>query len=172
MKRTFLLLLAILAATSCQKESYATFSTKYKVFFSCNIMDSPFNQTTTPGRFVSVRKTSDGLKTTDSDGHTATIPLTAVQNGAFIMGLAGIIIGTPTFNNDNFSVWAYDLGCPECDQSNKRLTFDVQGIATCSTCGGKWELNKNGFTINGNFRPLYRYPVMFNIDSNTLTVSN
>lgn len=172
MKRTVLLLFAILAAAGCEKNSYSTFSTKYKVFFSCNIMDSPFNQTTTPGRFVSVRKTSDGLKTTDSDGHSATIALSAVQNGAFMMGLAGIIIGTPTFNNDGFSVWAYDLGCPECDQSNKRLTFDVQGIAACSACGGKWQLNNNGFAVSGDFRPLYRYPVMLNRESNTLTVSN
>lgn len=172
MRRTVFLFLVFLAVTSCEKNSYTTFSTKYRVFFSCNIMDSPFNQTIEPGRFVSVRKTSDGLKTTDSDGHTTTVAMSEVQNGAFILGLAGIIIGTPLFNNYDFSVWAYDLGCPECDQSNKRLTFDVNGTASCSTCGGKWDLNNNGFAVSGKYRPLYRYPVMFNMGTNTLTVKN
>lgn len=171
MKRGIIALIALLLATGCQKNSYNTFSKKYRVWYSCDITVSPFNQVTTPGRFVSVRKTGNTLYTVDSDSHKADIELSAIQSGTYIMGLAGLIIGTPTFNNDDMSVWAYDLGCPACDIASSRLTFDVKGTATCSKCGGSWNLNASGFPINDNAqRPLYRYPVIRS--DNSVTVSN
>lgn len=173
MKRGFILLSLLLLAPSCQRNSYSTYSRKHRVWYSCNIMDAPFNQITTPGRFVSVRKTDNILKTVDSDGNKTETVLSAVQNNSYIMGLAGLIIGTPTFNNDDMSIWAYDLGCPECDNRQTRLTFDVQGYATCSKCGGVWNLNSSGIPINTDGkenRPLYRYPATLN--NGILTVAN
>ena len=173
MKRRFMLLSLLLLATACQRNSYSTFSNKYRVFFSCETYVAPFNQLTTPGRFLSVRKTEGKLYWVDSDGNSDNIELSAKQNGSYVMGLAGLIIGTPTFNNDDMSIWAYDLGCPECDGPNTRLKFDLQGVATCPKCAGTWNLNANGSPINSDGkqnRPLYRYPTSFN--NGILTVSN
>lgn len=169
MKRAFILLFLFLMATACQKNSYKTYSNKYSVLFSCNLQDAPFNQISSQGRFISVRKTGNTLKTVDSDGNTNTIELAANQN--YLLGLAGLILGTPTFNNDDMSIWAYDLGCPVCENSMTRLTFDVKGEATCSKCGGAWNLNASGFPLNQEgSRPLFRYPVLRS--GNTITVSN
>lgn len=173
MKRGIVLFSLLLLATACQKNSYNTFSTKYKVFFSCETAFSPYNQLTTPGRFLSVRKSDGKLTITDSNGDKYEETLPAIKNSSFIMGLAGLIIGTPTFNNDDISIWAYDLGCPECDAPHTRLKFNLEGTASCAKCGGSWNLNANGTPINTDgqeHRPLYRYPTSFN--NGILTVSN
>ena len=176
MKRTFLLIAALLLATACEKNSYSTFSTRNKVFFSHDIYDSPYNQLTTPGRFLSIRKGDGKLIITDSDGNKYDEPLSAVQSASFIMGLAGLILGTPMLSNDDMSIWAYDLGCPECNSPNTRLKFVQQGAdftASCSKCGGVWNLNTNGVSINTDDKkshPLYRYPTSLN--NGILTVSN
>ena len=114
MKRGVILLSLLLLATSCERNSYTKYSTRHKVFFSCETSMSPYNQITTPGRFLSVRKSEGKLVMYDSDGKKYDETLSEVKNTSFIMGLAGLIIGTPTFNNDDMSIWAYDLGCPEC----------------------------------------------------------
>lgn len=169
MKRGFVLLSLLLLATACEKNNYSTYSTKHKVFFSCDIMLSPFNQTT-PGRFLSVRKKDGKLHMVDSDGNKYDQELTAIQDGSFILGLAGLIIGTPILDNYDQSVWAYDLGCPECNSPATRLKFDLQGTASCSKCEGTWDLNNHGFATDGKSRPLYRYPTSMN--NGILTVSN
>ncbi len=176
MKRAILILLSLLPlfTASCERNSYSTFSKKYLVTFSYGIAQAPFNQITTPGRFVSARISGTVLKTVNSDGETTDLELTEIQARNFRMGLAGLIIGTPTFNNDDMSVWAYDLGCPVCDVASARLRFDVLGQATCSKCGNSWDLNSSGFpTTNesGNVRTLYRYPVYRAADG-SVTVSN
>lgn len=172
MKRLVLAILVLLAGAGCERNSYKTFSHKYRVSFSCNVMEAPFNQTLTPGRFVSVCKSGTTLKTIDCDGHSTTIQMSAVQNGSFMLGLAGLIIGTPLFGNDEMTVWAYDLGCPQCDSHERRLTIETHGSATCSKCSGNWDLNNNGFAVNGKQRPLYRYPTILNSLNNTLTINN
>ncbi|MBO4561014.1 MAG: hypothetical protein J5705_03470 [Bacteroidaceae bacterium] len=171
MKRGIILLSLLLLSAGCQKNSYPTFSKKYRVWYSCSILDAPFNQITTPGRFLAVSKKAGKLRTVDSDGNKTETELSAIQNNSYIMGLAGLIIGTPTFNNDDMSVWAFDLGCPVCDNEQAILSFDTQGIARCSKCGGSWNLNASGFPLtDSSQRPLYRYPVMKS--DNSITVSN
>ena len=112
MKRRFLLVLSLLLATACERNSYSTFSYRNKVFYSCELTKSPYNQLTTPGRFLSVRKGDGEIVITDSDGNRYEEPLTAIQNSTFIFGLGGLIIGTPTFNNDDMSIWAYAWDVP------------------------------------------------------------
>lgn len=169
MKRGFILISLLLLAVSCEKDNYSTYSTRNKVFFSCDTFLSPFNQTTA-GRFLSVRKVGGKLYMVDSDGNEYEQELTAIQNGSFIMGLAGLIIGTPLMDNYGNSIWAYDLGCPECNSPATRLKFDVNGKAACSKCNNSWDLNNHGFPVEGKARPLYRYPTTFN--NGILTVSN
>ena len=78
-----------------------------------------------------------------------------------MLGLGGLIIGTPVFDND---IRAYDLACPECDESKTTLKVSFKGYATCSKCGGQWDLNTDGTCINTDGkerRPLYRYPTSY-----------
>lgn len=171
MKRRFILLSLVLLAAACQDNSYKTFSRKYRVSYSCNVMDAPFNQIIIPGHFLSVRKIGNKLKVRDSDGKETEIELSVNQNSSYQLGLAGIILGTPTLNNDDMSIWAYDLGCPSCESESVRLSFDINGAATCTKCKGTWSLNASGFPADDQAsRPLYRYPVMKS--GNTVTVSN
>ncbi len=171
MKRPVILLFTLLLGVSCSRiGNYSTFSTRNRVFFCYELMQAPFNQITSPSRFISVRKTDGKLHITDSDGKKYDIELTAVQSSSFIMGLAGLIIGTPTFNNDEMSVWAYDLGCPECNNPSTRLRFNLQGTASCPECEKSWNLNASGYPISDKARPLYRYPVTLN--NGVLTVAN
>ena len=173
MKRGVIILSLLLIATSCERNSYSKFSSRHKVFFSCETSASPYNQLTTPGRFLSVRKSEGKLIIADSDGNKYDEPLTEVKNKSFIMGLSGLIIGTPTFNNDDISIWAYDLGCPECESPGIRLKFNLEGKASCSNCGGEWNLNADGSCINTDgtkHRPLFRYPTTYN--NGILTVQN
>lgn len=163
----------LLLATSCERSSYTKYSTRHKVFFSCETSMSPYNQITTPGRFLSVRKSEGKLVMYDSDGKKYDETLSEVKNTSFIMGLAGLIIGTPTFNNDDMSIWAYDLGCPECESPSVRLKFSLEGKASCSKCGGEWNLNADGSCINtdgSQHRPLFRYPTTYN--NGIFTVQN
>jgi len=166
MKRPFsvisLALLTALSMLSCDSNSYSTFSKKYPVLFTCNCQYAPYNQITTPSRFLSVSKSTGKLTVAEPDGHKTTVELSAVQNSAFILGLGGLILGTPCFNNDTQEIWAYDLGCPECDKSSVRLTISSNGMASCPQCSGQWDLNNSGFPTTGEIRPLYRYPVTRN----------
>ena len=138
--------------------------------YICDITIAPFNQITTPGRFVSVRKHNSQLFIIDSDGNQYTQDLTSVQQEGFKFGLAGFIIGTPTFNNDDMSVLAYDLACPECTQIS-RLSFDNNGIATCSECENTWDLNNSGIGTSLNTKKsLTRYRALF--DNGIINVCN
>ena len=138
--------------------------------YICDISIAPFNQVTTPERFISVRNHNSQLFIIDSDGNQYTHDLTSVQQEGFKFGLAGFIIGTPTFNNDDLSVWAYDLACPECDQIS-RLSFDSNGIATCSKCENTWNLNNSGIATSLNTeKRLTRYRTIW--DNGILNVCN
>ena len=171
MKRAFILFMLLFAAVSCQQNSYNTFSRKYRVWFSFNVMDDPFNQTVIPSHFIAVRKTGGKLVAINPGGKETTVNVSPMEFARYQMGLAGLIIGTPAFNNYESAVWAYDLGCPECDDPKTRLTIDVQGTASCSECHGAWNLNADGFPINDNStKPLMRYPVTR--ADNTVTIAN
>lgn len=161
MKRGLFLISLLLLAASCQKDSYNRFCTKYKVYFSCETDISPYNQVLTPGRFLSVKKNNGLLILTDCDGETRKEPMSDNNNRMFMLGLGGLIIGTPVFDND---IRAYDLACPECDESKTTLKVSFKGSATCSKCGGQWDLNTDGTCINTDGkerRPLYRYPTSY-----------
>ena len=88
MKRTVLLVFSLLLAMSCERgDLYSTFSTRNKVFFSCDTSKSPYNQLSTPGRFLSVRKSDGKLYMVDSDGNKYEETLSEIQNGSFLLGM-------------------------------------------------------------------------------------
>lgn len=174
MKRQIFALILILTVSGCSKiGNYQVYSNKYPVNYSCNTTISPFNQINSLGRFVSVRIKGMELEATDSDGNTSSHQMSETDMRSFVLGLGGLIIGTPSLNNDNLSVYAYDLACPICDKAKHRLTFNYLGIAKCNNCKSSWDLNNNGFIQNSTVkeaRPLYRYPV--SIYNNYITIRN
>ena len=78
----------------------------------------------------------------------------------FILGLNnGIIVGFQTLNTEgpNGGFVGYDVQCPNCVRHfnntanpNYRVTMESSGIATCSKCGKKYDLNNGGIVQNGD----------------------
>lgn len=159
--------LLLMPLMSCEN-SYSVFSTKYRVNFRCDPNVPPFNSAVSMGTFVSVRCPGTELVVTDSDGKVSKWQLSEMElrNSAF--GLGGIIIGTPSLDNVNGDVYAYDLACPSCDDASARLKFDGTGVAVCPDCKTRYNLNNNGFVISSETdasHPLYRYPVSRTLES-------
>ena len=77
----------------------------------------------------------------------------------FILGLNnGIIVGFQTLNTEgpNGGFAGYDVQCPNCvnrtgntANPNFRVTMESSGIATCSKCGKKYDMNNGGIILNG-----------------------
>lgn len=170
MKRVVFLALALLVTLGCEKNSYRKGS-PYPAAFSCDTGISPYNLLKTPGIYLSVRlnRTTGKLHITDSNGGKYDEPLTDIQSRQFTLGLAGLILGIPSLS-ENGQICAFDLGCPECDESSVRLKIDQSGNATCPKCERVWGLNNNGIAISGKARPLYSYSVTYS--NGILTIVN
>ena len=169
MKKFLIILVLSLIASSCSR-SYEEFSNKYLVSFSCDISKFPFNKVQTSGYFLSVRPmtTKDGFIVREPDGQEQTYPYTEIQNRVFNFGLAGIVIGQPYFGGG--LIYAYDLGCPQCDRASAYLSVNTGGVATCTKCNRAYDLNNGGTLKTGDGRPLYRYRTTLN--GNMLMVHN
>jgi hypothetical protein len=96
----------------------------------------------------------------NSDGLTSQKPESAEESQAnFVLGLNnGIIVGFQTLNTDgmNGGFVGYDVQCPNCVRRenntispNYRVTMAGTGIATCSKCGRKYDMNNGGILLNG-----------------------
>lgn len=166
MNRRIILIIGILLVQACTN-SYPIFTNKYPVSFSCDISMPPFNSIHTLGCFITVRQrpAKDGYTVYTNTGMAYEFP--EVQSHVFSYGLAGLIIGSPWYAEGE--IYAYDLGCPQCDRASSRLTVDSSPYAKCSKCGAQYELNNNGYATNGG-HPLYRYPLTRN--GNMLMVHN
>ncbi len=161
MKGKTILLLALFFVVACSR-SYEVYSSKYPVSFSCDISKSPFKKIQTSGYFLSVRSTAtkNGYKVKDFDGKEQTFPYTEVQNRVFSFGLAGLIVGKPYFGDE--MIYAYDLGCPQCDRASAPLNVSGDGTASCLKCNNIYDLNNGGIAKTGDSRPLYRYRTTLN----------
>lgn len=156
-----LMCLLLLQTWSCD-DSYSVFSNRYHVFYRCDASQPPFNAACSMGVFISVRQSGQNLVVTDMDGHESRYPMSEVDARSFHFGLAGIVIGTPALDNPDCAVYAFDLGCPVCDRSSKRIVLNSAGVAECPDCHTTFDLNNNGFVLaseRSDARPLYRYPV-------------
>ena len=109
------------------------------------------------------------LKASDTVNQTA---LTGYSG--FYLGLSGLIVGLPQIpemGQDVSRVVCFDLACPNCYQEysiTKRMVLQEGGIALCSSCKRRYDLNDLGRTTEG--RPLYRYRV--SLIGNTLIIAN
>lgn len=161
--KTILALMLCLWATACG-DVYNSGSS-YKVNFGCNVSFSPYNVAQSMGQFISIRKNgSSKLLITKMDGSTHTQTLTEAKLLSTYLGLGGLILGTPTLNNDNLGLVCYDLACPECNLESARVQFDDKGIAKCTRCGNQYDLNNGGIVVEGKGRPLWKYRVTQSVD--------
>lgn len=163
------LLLVLFVVVACSR-SYEIYSSKYPVSFSCDISQSPFNKVQTWGYFLSVRSipAKGEYEVKEPNGSSQTYPCNEVQNRIFQFGLAGLIIGKPYFGDD--MIYAYDLGCPQCDRASSRLNIKDDCTAVCPKCGNSYDLNNGGVAKTGDSRPLYRYRTALN--GNMLMIHN
>lgn len=141
------------------------YSRKYHVYFTFDCTIPPYNLVGSAGQFLAIEQVGGYLRITNSDNQTISQPISEKEDRAFVMGLSGLIVGTPILNNDSFALYAFDLGCPICDVATHSLTLDNLGVATCNHCKSSWDLNNNGFIRTFDSKkyqplPLYRYPVV------------
>lgn len=95
----------------------------------------------------------------NNQGMATRTPMTAQEvQSKFIIGLNnGIIVGFQTFNTEPYGGFVgYDVQCPNCVRRenntatpNYRVTMSTAGIATCSKCGLKYDMNNGGIVQNG-----------------------
>lgn len=146
----------IIFMTSCETESPYS---GYSVFFTCDAAYHPFNQVSSFGQFITVRrKSSTSYEVTDAMGNTEQRQLTEQEvRQQFYYGLGGLIIGTPSMEDGN--IWAYDLACPNCEMARYRLYINDLGLAECHNCDCVYDLNCGGIPIEGKSRIMWRYRV-------------
>lgn len=156
MKRVITALFAILMTVSCDTESPYS---GYSVFFTCDASFYPFNQMSSFGQFITIRrKSSTSYEITDAQDRKHTHNLSEAEaRQKFYYGLGGLILGTPSLEDGN--IWAYDLACPNCEMARYRLLLDEIGRASCDNCGSIYDLNCGGIPIEGKSRVLWRYRV-------------
>ena len=157
---------SFMAVSQSCENSYAIYSDRYRVNFVFDSGKPPYNAVTSMGTFISVRCSGAELVVTDADRKVTRWPMSEPELRSFMFGDGGLIVGTPSLDNDHCQVYAYDLACPICDDSSSKLSrlgFGTVGVAECPTCHAKYDLNNNGFVISAGdkdkARPLYRYPV-------------
>ena len=86
-------------------------------------------------------------------------PVTEMERQSnYILGLNnGIIVGFQTLNTQPYGGFvAYDAQCPNCVRRENNtinpkhpVTMSASGIASCATCGKKYDLNNGGIVQNG-----------------------
>lgn len=170
LKRLSILFLSLLMLCGCSDDATSTYSNREHVYCAFEVVraDVLFNVMGNYGQFATVRKrVVDGttqIELVSSTGLKGYYPLDKLSNN-FGLGLGGLIMGTNNFGEP----LCYDLACPICDPSVRRLTLTNDGFAKCSKCGVTYDLNNYGVIYEvpadaqlSNRRGLYRYRIQFN----------
>ena len=162
----FLFLVSCYFLAACDAENeYSTWPCRFAYDNSLHLdanLSSAMN-TDSRGVFCRIWETTMGgryLHFQNNQGMAQTAqPLTALESEAdFILGINnGIIVGFQTFNTTpNGGFVAYDVQCPNCVRREGNtlnpkypVTMSSSGIATCSKCGKKYDLNNGGIVQNG-----------------------
>ena len=170
MKKFTVLLCLLLTLYGCSDDTTSTFSNREHVYCAFDVLraDVLFNVMGNYGQFASIRKRAMEGKTqielVSSTGLKGYYPVDQLSNN-FGLGLGGLIVGTSNFGE----ALCYDLACPICDRSDRRLTLTADGHAKCAKCGVSYDLNNYGviYQVPENAqlstrRGLYRYRINFN----------
>ena len=179
--------LALLATTSCDDADYEYSSNTCYVLIevlnhletaltSALVQDSPgvFCHIYTPGDSYFYFENNQGLSAKSAMNATdlqRTLVL-GVYNGS------GIIVGYGTLESPAI-LYCYDYQCPNCydDTGLPRygLSMNDAGIATCSNCQRKYDMNNGGYVSDGGSEgdhKLMRYRVSYSSGSMILYVNN
>ena len=160
-------LCSLLLLTACQAEN------EFSVWPCRFVYDNSIHQDATlatamdpnsPGVFCQITEsTRGGVKylnfSNNQELKSQQVETAQEQQANFVLGLNnGIIVGHQTFATDGFGAGfiAYDVQCPNCVRKdnntispNYRIVMQTTGIATCSKCGLKYDLNNGGVVQNG-----------------------
>ena len=130
----------ILGTTSCSDDISNIYSHKYRVMCGFQVVSYAELQHVVGnnGQYSSVRLVGDKIEM-KSQISTTKYNLDALSKD-FQFGCAGLIIGTTQMGD----LRAYDLACPNCDRSDRRLTLRDDGTAICPKCEIEYDLNYDG----------------------------
>ena len=165
--RYWLVLLTLLVLVGCDAENeYSSWPCRF-AYDNSIAQDATLAtamEANSRGVFCQITETSQGgvkyLNFSNNQGLSSQKRETAPEQEAdFVLGLNnGIIVGFQTFVTDGFGggFVAYDVQCPNCVRRenntvspNYRIVMSSAGIATCSKCGLKYDLNNGGIVQNG-----------------------
>ncbi len=166
--RGWLIALIALLLTGCQAEQeFSTWPCRFS-YDNSLYLDPVLSSATNNGSrgvFCQISEESRGgvkyLVFTSSNGETSRQKETALELQAnYVLGINnGIIVGFQTLITDGAygGFIGYDVQCPNCVRSNNNYinpTYPVRmassGIATCSKCGRKYDMNNGGIIQNGS----------------------
>ena len=166
MKKLLWLLLATVMLTGCEADQeYSTWPCRF-AYDNSVYLDATLASAMTAesrGVFCKISEMSQNggiyLVFQNNQGQTTSKLETAMEQQAnYIIGLNnGIIVGFQTFNNSpNGGFAAYDAQCPNCVRRENNtlnpkyaVSMNTSGVATCSKCGRKYDLNNGGIVQNG-----------------------
>ena len=168
----FLASLLLFTTTACNDDTVSTYSEKYPVFCTFQVVSYAELQTAVGsfGQFVSIRM-SGGKFVMKSLASENSYQVDALSKDAR-MGLGGVIVGTTQYGEYR----AYDLACSNCDREFRRLSLHDDGTAFCDHCEIVYDLNYDGVVrdagngLHEHPRGLYRYYPIYN--GTYLTIQN
>jgi len=166
--RGLIISLVALLLVGCQAEQeFSTWPCRFS-YDNSLYLDPVLSSATNNGSrgvFCQISEESRGgvkyLVFTSSNGETSRQKETALELQAnYVIGINnGIIVGFQTLITDGVygGFIGYDVQCPNCVRSNNNYinpTYPVRmassGIATCSKCGRKYDMNNGGIIQNGS----------------------
>ena len=148
---------------SCGETQYEYSSRRSNLVFDNNIHKDPtLASAMTPysGVFVAITLKDKGgaqyFQFTSNQGQTTESIFNAIdQRRTILLGMnEGLIVGYTTWNDLTF--YAYDRECPNCFNPDaipvrsKALQMSSTGIATCSSCHRKYDMNSGGIIVEGD----------------------
>ena len=151
--------------TSCNGESEYNNQPCYILDHNAYYLDQTLAEAMNPyarGIFCLISESQEGsniyLNFQNSNGGSSRQRETALETKAhFVLGMNnGIIVGFQSLNDSpNGGFTAYDQQCPNCVRKHNsaynpkyRLTMDSDGIATCTVCGKRYNMNFRGVILN------------------------
>lgn len=172
------LFLSLLTFTSCSDDVTSKYSNRAIVrgFFNLSEYTILSNVINNPGQYASIRMIAPKIVIKSSD-NTYERNVDAISK-TFEFGLGGLIVGTGNLIDeyDNWMLFCYDLACPICDPSIRRLNIKDH-FAKCPKCGTSFDLNNEGFIYEINpenppttTRGLYQYRIEY--DGQIINVHN
>lgn len=179
-KALIALFLSLLTFTSCSEDVTSKYSNRaivrgYFYLYEYTILDDVIDN---PGQYATLRMITPKIVIKTSD-NTYERNVDAISK-TFEFGLGGLIIGTSNMT-DEYGRWVhycYDLACPICDPSIRRLNVKDH-FAKCPKCGTSFDLNNDGviYEINQENPPatkrgLYQYRIDYNEERQMVNVHN